>query len=283
MSKKNIVLIGDVGGGKTVSLETLPGGTIDFNLDPGGWKSLERPPRLTPAKPGERTPKALVHTPTLREWFARNEELKPNNILVIDYSALASLMNVGMLTHFQSKTYFDLGQDLNDLESKAQAYRERGVCHFAIDSLTNLQWYVLRGMVDLAGHSAKGTSQYTYGLAIEKIREIVDVCCHTPFDFILTAHIESMKDEIVGKIQETILLYGKKLPGIVLSMIDDIYFVSVSVMSGKKEYWFETQPQMFLRIIRQRSFDDLPIKLKPNFSDIYKGQLCQPIEKKGGE
>jgi hypothetical protein len=159
------------------------------------------------------------------------------------------------------------------MESKVAAYKERGVCHFAADSLTGLQWYVLHGEVNLAGHTGKGTSQYTYGLAIEKIREIVDVCCHIPFDFILTTHVESEKDEIVGKIQETILLYGKKLPGIVLSMIDDIYYVSVSTMTGKKEYWFETSPQMFLKIIRQRSFDDLPIKIKPNFAEIYRGQM----------
>lgn len=272
MAKKNIVLIGEPGGGKTVSLETLPGACIDFNTDPGGWTSLDRPPNLTP-KPGERRPKKLIHSPTLRAWFAKNEKLTPDNILVIDYSAYASPMSVGMLTSYDSKLYYDFGQDLNDLESKAAAYKERGVCHFAVDSLTGLQWYVLRGMVSLAGHAGKGTSQYTYGLAIEKIREITDVCCHIPFDFILTTHVESEKDEVVGKIQETILLYGKKLPGILLSMIDDIYYASVSTMTGKKEYSFETSPQMFLKIIRQRSFDDLPIKIKPNFSEIYKGKM----------
>jgi len=272
MSKKNIVLIGDVGGGKTVSLETLPGGTIDFNTDPGGWKSLDRPPNLAP-KAGERKTKKLIHSPTLREWFAKGEKLTTDNILVIDYSAYSTPMGVGMLTSYDSKLYHDFGLDINDLEIKAAAYKERGVCHFAIDSLTGLQWYVLRGMVSLAGHGGKGTSQYTYGLAIEKMREITDVCCHIPFDFILTTHIESEKDEVVGKICETILLYGKKLPGILLSMIDDIYFASVSTMTGRKEYWFETTPQMFLKIIRQRSFDDLPIKIKPNFSEIYKGKM----------
>lgn len=271
MSKKNIVLVGEPGGGKTVSLETLPGGTINFNVDPGGWRSLER----TEAKAGRR-PKKVIHAPTLREWAKVGEnKLEKDNILIIDYSSYATPMNVGMLTSFDSKVYFDLGQDINDLETKAAQYKERGVCHFAIDSLTGLQWYVLHGMVNLAGHSMKGTSMYSYGLAIEKVREIVDVCCHTPFDFILTAHVESEKDEIVGKIQETILLYGKKLPGIILSMIDDIYYVSMTMTTGKREYWFETAPQMFLRIIRQRSFDDLPIKVKPNFSELYnKGQLA---------
>lgn len=270
MSKKNIVLIGEPGGGKTVSLETLPGGTIDYNHDPGGWKSLERD--VSKPSPG-RKPKKLKHASTSREWFATKDELKKDEILVVDYSAYATPMGVGMLTNFDPKIYYDLALDINDLEKNAAAYRERGVCHFAQDSLTGLQWYVLHGMVSLAGHSGKGTSQYTYGQAIEKIREIVDVCCHTPFDFILTTHVESEKDEVVGKICETILLYGKKLPGIVLSMIDDIYYVSVNTMTGKKEYWFETQPQMFLKIIRQRSFDDLAIKLKPNFAEIYKGQM----------
>lgn len=272
MSKKNIILIGEPGGGKTTIIETLPGGTVDFNLDPGGWRSLEREgEELVRAQKIGRKPKKLIHIKTLREWLADSKAiLQPNEILIIDYSEYAPPMSVGMLTNFDSKVYFDLGQDINALE---KVPKERGICHFVLDSLTGLQWYVLHGMVSLAGHGGKGTSQYTYGLAIEKIREIVDTCCHIPYDFILTTHVESEKDEIVGKIQETILLYGKKLPGIVLSMIDDIYYCSVSAMSGKKEYFLETSPQMFLRIIRQRSFDDLPIKLKPNFSELYKDQL----------
>lgn len=272
MSKKNIVLIGEVGGGKTTVIETLPGGTVDFNTDPGGWKSLEREgDQLTAALKAGRKPKKLIHTPNLREWLKDpTNKLQPDNILVIDYSTYSVPMNVAMLTNYDSKVYFDLGQDLNALEKVG---KERGICHFTIDSLTGLQWYVLHGMVNLAGHVSKGTSQYTYGLAIEKMREIIDTCCHIPFDFILTAHIESEKDEIIGKVQETILLYGKKLPGILLSMIDDIYFCSSTSITGKKEFWLETQPQMFLRIIRQRSFDNLPIKLKPNFAELYKGQL----------
>jgi hypothetical protein len=267
MGKKSIVAISEPGAGKTVLIETLPCGAVDFNTDPGGWKSLER----VEAKAG-RHPKKLKHSPTLRWWLTQTkEELQKDEILIIDYSALATPMNVGLLTNYDSKQYFDLGQDINALS--AMKTGKRGIFHFAIDSLTGLQWYVLHGMVNLAGHTLKGTSQYTYGLAIEKIREIIDVCCHIPFDFYLTAHVESEKDEIVGKIQETILLYGRKLPGIVLSMIDDIYYMSVSTMTGKKEYSLETSPGMFLKIIRQRSFDDLPIKLKPNLTELYKGQL----------
>jgi len=267
MGKKNIVLISDPGAGKTTIIETLPCGTVLFNFDPGGWRSLERD--VSKPSPG-RHPKKLKFAVNLRTWIASKDILQKDEILIIDYSIYSTPMNVGALTGFDSKVFFEFGQDLNALEKLP---KEFGVAHFAVDSLTGLQWYVLHGMVNLAGHAAKGTSQYTYGLAIEKMREIIDVCCHIPYDFILTTHIESEKDEIIGKIQETILLYGKKLPGILLSMIDDIYYCSITVVSGKKEYWLETSPQMFLKIIRQRSFDDLPMKLKPNFSEIYKGKL----------
>ena len=272
MNKKTIVLIGEPGGGKTVAIETLPGGTILANFDQGGWKSLERDITI-PIK--GRKPKKIKHAKNLREWFATQDKLAKDEILVIDYSEYSkpTPMSVGLLTNYDPNVYTDFAQDINSLELKAVEYKERGVCHLVADSLTGLQWYVLHGMVNLAGHAGKGTSQYTYGLAIEKIREIVDLCCHIPFDFILTTHVESEKDEVVGKICETILLYGKKLPGIVLSMIDDIYYVSVATATGTKEYWFETAPQMFLRIIRQRSFDNLPIKIKPNFSEIYKGKM----------
>jgi len=271
---KNIVLIGEPGSGKTVLVETLPGGTIDFNFDQGGWKSLDRQ-----APSSKRKPKRILHSQTLRSWFEKKERLMKDQILIIDYSMYApTMMNTGMLTNFDPKVYFDFGMDINHLEKNVEEYKQRGVCHFVADSLTGLQWYVLHGVVNLAGHAAKGTSQYTYGLAIEKMREIIDVCCQIPLDFILTSHVESEKDELVGKVNETILLYGKKLPGIILSMIDDIYYTSQMMGAGGKEFWLETAPQMFLRIIRQRSFDDLPIKLKPNFSELYKEKLVQPAE-----
>jgi hypothetical protein len=281
MSKKSIVLIGEPGSGKSTSLETLPRGMVDFNFDPQGWLSLQREGEaLKVAQSVGRRPKKLIFAPSIRKWAEGKENiLQPDNILVIDYSAYSTPMNTGMLTNYDSKIYFEFGQDINDLEKNWQMYSDRGLCHIGVDSLTGLQWYVLHGMVSLAAHSSKGTSQYTYGLAIEKMREIIDTCCHLPFDFILTTHVESEKDEIVGKIQETILLYGKKLPGILLSMIDDIYYCSMSTMTGKREYFFETQPQMFLRIIRQRSFDNLPIKLKPDFSALYQGKLYEGIKK----
>ena len=269
---KNIILIGEPGSGKTVAIETLPGGTILFNFDQGGWKSLDRPQGSQ-----KRKVKQVIHAKTLREWWEKKESLRRDQILVIDYSMYApTTLNVGMFANFDTKVFLDFGTDLNHLERNVEEWKKRGVCHFVADSLTGLQWYVLHGVVNLAGHALKGTSQYSYGLAIEKMREVIDVCCHIPLDFILTSHVESEKDEIIGKVQETILLYGKKLPGILLSMIDDIYYTSQQMGPQGKEFWLETAPQMFLRIIRQRSFDDLPIKIKPNFADLYKDQLVQP-------
>lgn len=270
---KNIVLVGEPGSGKTVLAETLPGGTIDFNFDQGGWKSLERGEGV---KSQKRKFKKVIHAPSLREWFKTGSTLMRDMILVVDYSAISSRFNPGMLTNFDPKIYFEFGQDLNHLEREVEEYKKRGVCHFMVDSLTGLQWYVLHGLVNLAGHGSKGTSQYTYGLAIEKMREVINICCQIPLDFILTSHVESEKDELVGKVNETILLYGKKLPGIILSMIDDIYYTSQIVVAGAREFWLETAPQMFLRIIRQRSFDDLPIRIIPDLNALYKDQLVQP-------
>jgi hypothetical protein len=269
MPKKNVLLISSPGGGKTVALETLPCGTILFNFDPGGWKSLDRSP-IEAGKVG-RKPKRLLFTKTLIEWVANKENtLQPDNILVVDYSPGKLTINDSLLCTYDATVFHSFAKDINILETPPA--KERGICHIALDSLTGLQWAVLEAIVNLAGHTGTGTSQYSYGKAIEKMREIVDTCCMLPYDFVLTAHIRSDKDDVTGKVMEEISIYGKALPELIVSMIDDVY-VCTSDLASPKKYWWETSPGPFLKIVRQRSFDGLPIRVEPNFALRYPGGL----------
>lgn len=270
---KSILLIGPTGSGKTVSFETLPGGTIIFNFDPGGWRSLERTPGPQPGT--SRVAKKLKHSKTLRAWLSVKENrLEKDEILILDYEARSNQIQLGKMIKFDSGIFLEMGADVNELEKPG--LRERGICHICLDSLTWLQWAVLEAIVLFRGPTSSGyigTDQDVYGKAIEKMKEIIDTCCHLPFDFVLTAHVQGDKDEITGKIKEEISIYGKKLPELIASMIDDIYFCSEDLSSGHPRYLWSSHSQGFLKAMRTRSFDNLPLTFEANFSKLYGGRL----------
>jgi hypothetical protein len=288
MSKKTVLLIGPPGSGKTVVLETLPGGTILLNFDPAGWQSLERPPiseveaqLIRAGKKHGRIPKKLKFAKTVREWLTTTDELAPDEILAIDYAPRIMEIKLGKQTTFSTETFLESSQDINQL-MKMKA-NDRGICHVAVDSLSGWQWAILEAIVVFRGSTQGGyigTDQNVYGLAIEKVREVIDTCCHLPFDFILTAHIQSDKDDVIGKIKEEISIYGKKLPELLASMISDIYLCGLSTVAGVPTAVWSSHSEQFLKVMRTRSFDNLPNSYEANFSKRYgEGGLIHPIKK----
>jgi len=280
---RSILLIGPPGSGKTVAIETLPGGTVDFNFDPGGWRSLERPipspeerALIISGKKKGRLPKKILHSPTLREWLAIKENrLQPDEILVLDYEARLNSIQIGKSIQFDNRIFMESAMDINELDKPIA--QGRGICHVALDSLTWLQWSTLEAIVLFRGPTQSGymgTDQDVYGKAIEKMKEVIDTCCHLPFDFILTAHIQSDKDDVTGKIKEEISIYGKKLPELIASMIDDIYYCQEDMSSGQARYLWSAHSQGFLKAMRTRSFDNLPLTFEANFSKLYGARLC---------
>lgn len=208
-----------------------------------------------------------------REWLKTNEELKPDEILVIDY-VVADPISVGMLPKYDQTVIHNFILDENELW-KPEA-EERGVCHVAVDSLTGLQYNLIDYIVCLRGATKSGwmgTDEDVYGKAIEKMKEIIDSFVSLKFDFILTAHIETEKDAVTGKVLEQPLIYGRKLPGLILSKMDDIYYAYSDFSSGNLSYWWGTQPQMLLKIIGQRNFDNLPVRVPPDFERLYGDRL----------
>jgi hypothetical protein len=279
---KSILLIGPPGSGKTVALETLPGGTVDFNFDPGGWKSLDRP-LLSPeekeliisGKKRGRIPKKLKFAKTLREWLAVKENhLERDEILIIDYEQKVSQIKLGMMPAYSNDLFLQSSTDINELEKPI--CQKRGIWHIAVDSLTWWQWVILESTVTFRGPTKTGyvgTDEDIYGKAIEKMKEVIDVCCHLPFDFIYTAHIQSDKDAILGRIKEEIAIYGKKLPELIASMTDDIFVTYQDTSVDPPTYNWGAHPVDFLKAVRTRSFDNLPRRFEANFTKLYGDRL----------
>jgi hypothetical protein len=279
---KSGLLIGPPGSGKTVALETLPCGTVDLSFDPGGWKSLERTPismeereLINTGKKSGRQPKKLLFAKTLRQWLSIKEnKLARDEILVIDYDPKVKSIQIGKSPFYDSSIFMESAADINELEKPIA--QNRGICHVCMDSLTWLQWATLEAIVTFRGPTQSGymgTDQDVYGKAIEKMKEIIDTGCHLPFDFILTAHIQSDKDDVTGKIKEEISIYGKKLPELIASMIDDIYYCQEDMSSGKPKYLWSAHSQGFLKAMRTRSFDNLPLTFEANFTKLYGDRL----------
>jgi len=279
MPKKNILQIGPPGSGKTGNLETLPDSVVHLSFDPGGWETLKRDiPRQ-----GRRKRNLVGPLTTFREWAKLNQSLSPDDILVVDYSSLPVRVSVDKFQQYEIAPWNNFLMDFNEIEKigGAPVIERRGICNVAVDSLTWMQWTILEGVVYLESRTDKGTCVNDYRIAIEKMKEIVKAFCQLPFNFILTAHVESEKDDVTGKIKEQVLIYGKNLPDLIVSMISDVYYCGVDMSTGTIRSYLYTAPQMFLKIVRQRSFDNLPIKMEADFSKLYKagGLYCGGGEK----
>jgi hypothetical protein len=283
---RSILLVGPPGSGKSVSFETLEGGTVDFNFDPNGWLSLDRTP-VTPefrkqvmeSQSKLRVPKKLIFAPTLRQWLGDpNNHLSNDEILVLDYESKKNEINLGLQTDWQSDIFLESSADINALaQGKANG---RGISHGCFDSLTGWSWAILEASVKFRGPTKSGytgTDQDVYGKAIEKVREVVDTCCHLPIDFVFTAHLHADKDDLIGRIKEELSVYGKKLPELIASMIDDIYLCSVDMSGKDPRYVWSAHPTDFFKALRTRSFDNLPRVFEANFQKLYKERLA-PIE-----
>ena len=276
----NAMLIGKTKTGKTGSLETLPGGTVDYSFDSGGWRCLTEYPqdaqqgvwaKPSTAKHGRRR-KWVKVIPKFAEWFKGEEILQPDQILVVDYVVKAPIEDT-QYTHVNSELVMTYIRDVNLLWDFDKA-RAKGICHFATDSLTSMQRPVVEYILAMQGRVT--TSIGDYGLAINKMDEIVASCVSLPFDFIFICHTQMEKDEKTGTIEEVPLIYGKQLPNQLLARFDEIFItLNQPSPSGVGFFWCPA-PEGFMRSAGTRNFDvnSLPSRLEPNFRKLYGEKLC---------
>jgi hypothetical protein len=257
----NVLLIGETKTGKTAALETLPFGVVDFSFDIGGWHTL-----------GRRGKKVVTGFKTLREWIASPDKpiLKEDEVLVIDYSVM-DLVGSSQATRVDATLVTQFITDINSLWSAKDECVARGVRHLSADSLTSLQRPIIEAI--MAWNARVIATMQDWGQAINKIDEIVQSCVALPFDFVMTCHIQAEKDEVTGKVKEVPLVYGKQLPNMLLAKFDDIFLsVRERTPEGVKFYW-GTSPEGLLHCIGTRNFDNLPIRIEPNFAKLYGERL----------
>jgi hypothetical protein len=256
----NVMLIGETKTGHTVAIETLPFGTVDFSFDIGGYHSL-----------GRRGKKVIV-SKSLKEWLDNPEKptLKESEILVINY-AVADIVELAQYTKFDATLLTNFINDHNLLWHRQKECIERGIRHVAIDSLTSLQKPVMEYV--MAINCRVLTTMQDWGQAINKVDEIVQSSVALPFDFIMTCHIQAEKDEMSGRIREIPLIYGKQLPNMLLAKFDDIFLTIKERTPAGLQFWWGSTPEGLLQCIGTRNFDNLPVRVEPNFKKLYGERL----------
>ena len=268
------LLIGNPKTGKTRSIQTLPGGTVIFSFDRGGWRTLD-PTNYPTGKRIKKLKFPPKGNPTLRGWLATGDTLTSDEILVVEY-VTTDLISINQYIKADADRFINMGQDFNDLWTKKDQYRDHGICHTVLDSLTTFQDVIREFIMVLSGHVTM--SMPDWGLAIDKVIEVVDSAQGTGFDFIMTCHIQADKDEYTGKIVEMPLIFGKQLPNKLLIRFDDIIMAGSERGTKGQEFFWCPVPIGLLQGIGTRSFDDLPMRVEPNFAKLYGQKLVQPIK-----
>lgn len=254
----NTLLIGKSKAGKTRALETLPGATLIFSFDVGGWHSLYK------------RKKNVIVTSSFRDWLVTvKEPLTSNDILVVEYLTKDKI-KVGGHPNFEATLLTNFILDHNSLWDEG-TIEKSGLCHTSIDSLTGWQQPTLEFIVALNNRSE--TSQRDYGMAINKINEMVQSCVNLPLDFILTGHTVIEKDDTTGMIKEELMVYGKQLPTIICAKFDEILLSVRQRTPTGLEYLWATVPEGWMETAGCRNFDGLPPKIEQNFVKLYGDKL----------
>jgi len=294
------LLVGESKTGKTRSFETLPRGVVDFSFDRGGWHALART-RDTSRKKGEwedelwltETGRPLTVVNSFKTWVEKEDRpLLPKEIVVVDY-AHADPVALGQYTQFDATLLTSFIYDFNQLWSLQSVCVEKGICHVTLDSLTSFQRPVLEYVK--AMNARVITVVQDWGQAIDKIDEIISSGVALPFDFVLTAHTQVERDELMGRVRETLLIYGKTLPSVLLAKFDDIFLSVADRTSGGMSYKWGTNRSGPMQVYIQkgfekdappsqmvpydgvpvgtRNFTGLPPRVEPNFEKLYGDKL----------
>ena len=296
----NTLLVGESKTGKSQSLDTLPGVVVGFSFDIGGWHPLARK-RDKGRKLGEEELEAWVtdldHPVTVitnfKKWLANNtRDFLSHERVVIDYAKTAPIA-LGQYTQFDATLMTTFIHDFNQLWHAQPNLIERGLCHVYLDSLTSFQRPVMEYIK--AMNSRLISVVQDWGQAIDKIDEVIQNGVALPFDFIMTAHTVTEKDELMGRVRESLLIYGKTLPAVILAKFDDIFLsVAERTTHGLKYMWGTSRSGPLSVYIPKgmekdappaqqwpyegvpvgsRTFSNLPPRVEQDFTKLYGDRL----------
>lgn len=200
--KANFLIYGYKGGGKTHTLATAPKPLLIHSFDPGGT-------RLRIIHEGIASGKIMVDS-----RFERTEKA------------------FGAKTVAKDKSIFNIWKDEVNRIGDAGLWDE--IATYGIDSGTFWTDCVMDEILREAGRSGDAPTLPEYGKQQIIIRECLSSLLALPCHFIMTGHIEQVRDDVSGKMYTSLLATGK-LKAKIPPMFDEFYVcVSEEAEKGKQ-------------------------------------------------
>lgn len=161
---------------------------------------------------------------------------------------------------------------------------------YVIDSATTWGEAILNEVLKRSGRAGQVPQIQDYNVQILTMKDYIKVCCGLPCDFVLTAHLEYIKDEERGKIIAVPLVTGKFSEYLPL-LFDEVYVAQTVVKGSGTTYRWLTQndgkfrarsrlaeagkinkyePPSFKKILRkgEKLREDLPTYFDVEYEDI---------------
>lgn len=247
----NICIVGPPKTGKTRSLDTLVGTTVVFSSDPGGYEALRRPFKLVTPGSGRLC-----------------QELEGADCVVVDYCQLQKDLSLAMTREarapYGQTAWAAFVPDINSALTCAHCQ------NIVIDGLTGMSDMILNAVIVMNRATNKGNLQANYGDAIEKVKEVVNICAGSKKNFVLLCHTTLEKDELSGRLVERPLVYGRKLPDELLAMFSTIFRTDVKTgPNNSPDYGWLTNPTGLLETVGSRSKDGLPSRIAQDFKILF--------------
>jgi len=195
-----------------------------------------------------------------------------NKVIVVDYTTTQQKVEVSHLASPSKDRCMALILDINSLEEHKGEFN-----NISLDSLYPLGIEALDFVVSMNGR--RDTQIQDYKIAIQKLCNIINACLSfEDKGCVLTAHLQSEKDEVTGRGRMSPNVWGKDLPSLIPKMFADTFQTVVQTNAkGGVEYLWLTKPEGLVGFLGSRVRDDLPRLVEPDFGKLWDGKTSSAL------
>lgn len=220
-STHKILLLGDTGSGKTTQLLTLPGKKFAYLFDPNAILSL-------------------------RGHDIEYEEFLPDR-LNLSVRSLSKDKGGDKTTNLQNDMYLDWEKDF---QSRVDKGFFNAFDVIAFDSATTFLDLAMDRVLTINGRAGQWPQQDDYGPQMTVFINVCRTLMALNKTILMTGHLETKKDELVGKIFRTPMMTGRLRTKIPL-LFSDIFVCEVENSGqGKINHKIQTVPDRLTTTVR---------------------------------
>lgn len=243
-STRKYLLLGDTGAGKTTQLLTLPGKKFAYLFDPNAILSLQG-------------------------HDVEYEEFLPDRLNLSVHSL--SKGKGDSTTNYASKLYVEWEKDF-DAKIKSGFFNDVDV--IAFDSITTFLDLIMDRVLTINGRAGQWPQQDDYGPQMQTFTNVCRQLMALGKTIFMTGHLETKKDEVVGRIFRGPMMTGRLRTKIPLLFSDIFICEAENDGRGNVKHKIQTVPDRITTAVRTSmkglaAFEDVTI------------DFDKPLEKQG--